>query len=74
VPRGSWRAEAIAAAGARGHLHTTLPDAHYRGLRRAIVLEATDGRYGYFDDQPIENRARPLAILLPAPQRAGRPR
>jgi hypothetical protein len=61
------RAHAIAGAGERGHLHTTLPQCLITGSpRRAIVLEATDeGRvYGFFDDQPIEDRAKPLAILL----------
>jgi hypothetical protein len=61
------KAHAIAAAGARGHLHTTLPGCLITGRpRRAIVLEATDEGlvYGFFDDQPIEERARPLAILL----------
>ena len=61
------KAHAIAAAGARGHLHTTLPGCLITGSpRRAIVLEATDegAVYGFFDDQPIEDRAKPLAILL----------
>ncbi len=61
------KAEAIAAAGGRGHLHTTLPGCLITGSpRRAIVLEATDEGtvYGFFDDQPIEDRAKPLAILL----------
>jgi hypothetical protein len=61
------KAHAIAAAGARGHLHTTLPGCLITGSpRRAIVLEATDERvvYGFFDDRPIEDRAKPLAILL----------
>ena len=61
------KAQAIAAAGARGHLHTTPPGCRITGdTRRAIVLEATDERavYGFFDDEPIEARARPIAILL----------
>jgi hypothetical protein len=61
------KAEAIAAAGGRGHVHTTLPGCLITGSpRRAIVLEATDEgtAFGYFDDQPIESRAKPLAILL----------
>jgi len=61
------RARAIAAAGARGHLHTTLPGCLITGRpRRAIVLEATDESavYGFFDDQAVEERAKPLAILL----------
>jgi hypothetical protein len=61
------KAHAIAAAGASGHLHTTPPGCLITGSpRRAIVLEATGERavYGFFDDQPIEERARPLAILL----------
>jgi hypothetical protein len=61
------KARAIAAAGARGHLHTTLPGCLITGSpRRAIVLEATDegAVYAFFDDAPIEERAKPLAILL----------
>jgi hypothetical protein len=61
------KAQAIAAAGTRGHLHTTLPGCLITGSpRRAIVLEATDegAVYGFFDDAPIEDRAKPLAILL----------
>jgi hypothetical protein len=61
------KARGIADAGARGHLHTTLPGCLLTGSpRRAIVLEATDEAtgFGYFDDQPIEDRAKPLAILL----------
>ncbi len=61
------KANAIAAAGARGHLHTTPPWCLITGSpRRAIVLEATDegAVVGFFDDQPIEDRAKPLAILL----------
>jgi hypothetical protein len=61
------KAQGLAAAGARGHLHTTLPGCLITGSpRRAIVLEATDegAVYGFFDDQPIEDRAKPLAILL----------
>lgn len=61
------KASAIAAAGARGHLHTTPPWCLITGSpRRAIVLEATDegAVVGFFDDQPIEDRAKPLAILL----------
>jgi hypothetical protein len=61
------KARAIAAAGTRGHVHTTLPECLITGSpRRAIVLEATDegAVFGFFDDQPIEDRAKPLAILL----------
>jgi hypothetical protein len=61
------KAQAIAAAGGRGHLHTTPPGCRITGdARRAIVLEATDegAVYGFFDDEPIEARARPIAILL----------
>ena len=61
------KARGIADAGARGHVHTTLPGCLITGSpRRAIVLEATDegAVYGFFDDQPIEERAKPLAILL----------
>jgi hypothetical protein len=61
------KAHAIAGAGGRGHLHTTPPGCLITGSpRRAIVLEATDegAVYGFFDDEPIEDRAKPLAILL----------
>jgi hypothetical protein len=61
------KATAIAAAGARGHIHTTPPGCRLTGdARRAIVLEATDegAVYGFFDSAPIEERAKPLAILL----------
>jgi hypothetical protein len=61
------KAHDIARAGGRGHLHTTLPGCVVTGRpRRAIVLEATDegAVYGFFDDEPIEDRAKPLAILL----------
>ena len=61
------KAQGIAVAGARGHLHTTLPGCLITGSpRRAIVLEATDDGsvFGFFDDRPIEDRAKPLAILL----------
>ncbi len=61
------KAREIAAAGARGHIHTTVPGCLITGSdRRAIVLEATDeGKaYAFFDDEPIEERAKPLAILL----------
>jgi hypothetical protein len=61
------RAHAIARAGGRGHLHTTLPGCLITGsARRAIVLEATDegAVYALFDEEPIEDRAKPLAILL----------
>lgn len=61
------QARALAAAGARGHLHTTPPGCLITGSpRRAIVLESTDDGavFGFFDDQPIEARAKPLAILL----------
>ncbi|MEW5982903.1 MAG: hypothetical protein AB1806_11100 [Acidobacteriota bacterium] len=61
------KASGIATTGGRGHLHTTVPGCVITGsTRRAIVLEATDeGRaYAFFDDAPIEARARPLAVLL----------
>ena len=61
------KARDIADAGAHGHLQTTPPWCLITGSpRRAIVLEATDegAVFGFFDDQPIEDRARPLAILL----------
>lgn len=60
-------AERIARSGGSGHIHTTLPGCRITGsARRAIVLEATDEgvAYGFFDERPIEARARPLAILL----------
>ena len=61
------KARGIVDASARGHLHTTPPGCLITGSpRRAIVLEATDEEavFGFFDDQPIEDRAKPLAILL----------
>jgi hypothetical protein len=61
------KAQGIAATGSRGHLHTTVPGCRLTGdTRRAIVLEATDegAVYGFFDSAPIEERARPVAILL----------
>jgi hypothetical protein len=61
------KVQEIVGAGAAGHIHTTLPGCTITGSpRRAIVLEATtEGRaYAFFDDVPIEDRARPLAILL----------
>ena len=60
-------AQGIADARGRGHLHTTPPGCLITGSpRRAIVLEATDedAVFGFFDDQPIEERAKPLAVLL----------
>ncbi len=61
------KARALAASGTRGHLHTTVPGCAMTGSpRRAIIIEATDeGRvYAFFDDQPIEARAKPLAVWL----------
>ena len=61
------KARAIAHAGGRGHLHTTVPGCLITGSgRRAIVLEATDegAVYSFFDERPIEDLAKPLAILL----------
>ncbi len=61
------KVHAMADAGGRGHLHTTPPGCLLTSSpQRAIVVEATDeGQvYAYFDDDPIESRARPLAILL----------
>jgi len=61
------KAHSLARAGGRGHLHTTVPGCAITGdARRAIVLEATDEAvvYAFFDTQPIEQRAKPLAILL----------
>jgi predicted peptidase len=61
------KARGIAATGGRGHLHTTPPGCRITGdSRRAIVLEATDEGIAcaFFDEAPIEARARPLAILL----------
>ena len=57
----------IVGRGSRGHIHTTVPGCAITGsARRAIVLEATDEAraYVFLDDEPIEDRARPLAILL----------
>jgi hypothetical protein len=61
------KARAIAHGGGRGHLHTTVPGCLITGrARQAIVLEATDegAVYAFFDERPIEERAKPLAILL----------
>ncbi len=61
------KAREIAARGGRGHIHTTVPGCVITGSsRRAIVLEDSDeGRaYAFFDEEPIEERAKPLAILL----------
>ncbi len=61
------KAREIAGRGGSGHIHTTVPGCAITGSpRRAIVLEDSDaGRaYAFFDDQPVEERARPLAILL----------
>lgn len=60
-------ADRLVRSGARGHLHTTPPGCFITGRpRHGIVLEATDeGRVlAFFDDDPIEARARPLAIQL----------
>jgi len=57
----------IVRSGGCGHIHTTPPGCGITGSpRRAIVLEATDHgqAYAFFDERPIEARARPLAILL----------
>jgi len=61
------KARAIAHAGGQAHLHTTVPGCLITGSpRRGIVLETTDERavYAFFDEEPIEDRAKPLAILL----------
>jgi hypothetical protein len=61
------KVQEMAATGAAGHIHTTVPGCTITGSdRRAIVLEdTTEGRaYAFFDDVPIEDRAKPLAILL----------
>ena len=61
------KVDQIVRARARGHIHTTVPGCVITGTaRRAIVLEATDeGKaYVFLDERPIEDRARPLAILL----------
>ena len=61
------KARGIAQSGRRGHLHTTPPGCLITSSpRRAIVLEATDegAVFAFFDDRPIEDRAKPLAILL----------
>jgi hypothetical protein len=60
-------ARRIASEGGRAHIHTTVPGCAITGSsRRAIVLEDTDGgrTYAFFDDLPIEERAKPLAVLL----------
>ena len=57
----------VKAAGGQGHIHTTLPGCALTGRHdRAIVFESTaEGRaYAFFDREPIEARAKPLAILL----------
>jgi hypothetical protein len=61
------KAQDIDRVGGRGHLHTTVPGCAITGdAYAAIVLEATDegAVYAFFDTQPIEERAKPLAILL----------
>jgi len=61
------KAHDLARAGQAGHIHTTVPECFLTGSpRRAIILEAAaEGRaYAYFDDEPIEERAKPLAVLL----------
>lgn len=61
------RVQQMVRAGSRGHLHTTPPGCTITSSpRHGIVLEATDeGRvFAFFDDAPIEAKARPLAILL----------
>lgn len=61
------KARTIAAGGRQGHIHTTAPGCTItRDPRWAIVLEDTaEGRaYAWFHDQPIEDRAKPLAVLL----------
>ncbi len=60
-------ADRIVHAGGKGHLHTTPPGCFITGRsEHGIVLEATDeGRVlAFFDAEPIEARARPLAIQL----------
>ena len=57
----------IAAAGLRAHLHTTVAGcAITLSPRRAIVLESTDESvaYAFVADTPIEERAKPLAVVL----------
>jgi hypothetical protein len=61
------KARAIAHTGGQAHLHTTVPGCLITAsARRAIVLETTAERavYAFFDEEPIEDRAKPLAILL----------
>jgi hypothetical protein len=61
------RARRVAGSGGRGHIHTTVPGCAITGsARRAIVLEATDDgvAFAFLDDEPIESRAKPLAVLL----------
>jgi len=60
-------AKRLATAGAPAHIHTTVPGCIItRSPRRAIVLEAPrEGRaWAYLSDEPIEDAAKPLAILL----------
>jgi hypothetical protein len=58
---------ALAEARRPGHIHTTPPGCLLTGRpERAILLESSDdGRVlAFFDHDPIEARAKPLAILL----------
>lgn len=60
-------ADRIVRTGGQGHLHTTPPGCLITGRpHHGIVLEATDeGRVlAFFDEAPIEAKARPLAIRL----------
>jgi hypothetical protein len=60
-------ARRLASSGGRAHIHTTVPDCAITGSsQRAIVLEDADtGQVlAFFDDEPIEDRAKPIAVLL----------
>ena len=57
----------VADRGGQGHIHTTVPGCRITGSsRRAIVFESTGEAKtcAFFSDEPIEARAKPLAILL----------
>jgi hypothetical protein len=67
LPELEEKAQSIASSGRSGHIHTTVPGCALTGSPRpAIVLEDVgEGHaYAFFDDLPIEERAKPLAILL----------
>lgn len=67
LPTLKGAARRIASEGGRAHLHTTVPGCAITGSSQcAIVLEDADtGQVlAFFDDKPIEERAKPLAVLL----------